>query len=156
MKRSWLLLGSLLTLLSACSSAYDEWEDEEDAAWEGECGDVPQLEDYYNDSVWEDPEAQDAWVEMWRTVYVVHQYEPQDDYTHQEPDADNTYPDVFDIDDDGEDDQFDRAWLDNLLSTVDRCAATHGMPLAVDEYGVNRRVPGAAQSIPLRASASLR
>ncbi len=199
------------------------------------CGGDPYFDGYFNDSVWEDQAAQDAWVEMWRytaaryrdnpvvagyklmvepnaagvlldlydadefyadyagtlydwnqlyprivagirevdantpilvggmnwsrvawlpylqptadprTVYVVHQYEPQDQYTHQEPGAENPYPGVFDTDDDGEDDQFDRAWLDNLFSTVDRFAATHGVPLAVDEYGINRWVPGAAQ-----------
>ena len=80
-----------------------------------------------------------------RTVYVVHQYEPQGQYTHQEPDGENTYPGVFDTNWDGEDDQFDRAWLDNLLSTVDTFMATHGMPVAVGEYGVARWVPGGAE-----------
>jgi len=86
-------------------------------------------------------------VEDPRTVYVVHQYEPQVQYTHQEPDGENTYPGMFDTDWDGEDDRFDRAWLNSLLSSVDTFAATHGVPVAVGEYGVARWVPGGAEYI---------
>ena len=80
-----------------------------------------------------------------RTVYMVHQYEPQDDYTHQDPPLIHSYPDVFDIDGDGVDDQFNRAWLNNLLSTVDTFAATHGVQVAVNEFGLIRWEPGAAR-----------
>jgi len=80
-----------------------------------------------------------------RTVYIIHQYEPQEQYTHQEPDGENTYPGVFDTDWDNQPDQFDRAWLDSLLSMVDDFAATHNVPLAVDEFGVVRWVPNAAE-----------
>jgi cysteinyl-tRNA synthetase len=79
-----------------------------------------------------------------RTVYIVHQYEPQDDYTHQEPGGKNSYPGKFDLDYDGEDDPFNRAWLDAFLSPIDEFKARYGVPVAVDEYGVNRWVPGAA------------
>jgi len=83
-----------------------------------------------------------------RTVYMVHQYAPHH-YTHQEPGflgrLEFTYPGVFDIDWDGEDDQFDRDWLDDLLSAVDDFAAEHGVPVAVNEFGVVRWVPGAAE-----------
>ncbi len=199
------------------------------------CGGDSYFEGYFNDTIWEDQAAQDAWVEMWRytaaryghnpivagyklmvepnssgvffniydpdefyagyagslydwnqlyprlvagirtvdpntpilvggngwsgvawlpylqptddprTVYVVHQYEPQDDYTHQEPGGQNPYPGVWDTNYDDEADQFDRAWLENLLAPVDDFAATHGLPVAVDEYGVNRWVPGAVE-----------
>jgi hypothetical protein len=78
-----------------------------------------------------------------RTVYIVHQYAPHV-YTHQAPPAANTYPGEFDTDWDGEDDQFDKGWLENLLSTVDDFASTHGVPVAVNEFGVVRWVPGAA------------
>ncbi|MFQ6014086.1 MAG: glycoside hydrolase family 5 protein [Anaerolineae bacterium] len=78
-----------------------------------------------------------------RAVYTVHQYEPFV-YTHQEPPLINTYPGVFDTDWDGDDDQFNRAWLEDLLSTVDTFAATHGVPVAVNEYGLMRWQPGAA------------
>jgi hypothetical protein len=77
-----------------------------------------------------------------RTVYTVHQYEPFI-YTHQEPPLTNTYPGIFDTDWDGNDDQFNRAWLDTLLSTVDDFVATHGVPVAVNEFGVMRWEPGA-------------
>ncbi len=77
-----------------------------------------------------------------RTVYTAHQYEPFV-YTHQEPPLTNTYPGVFDADWDGEDDNVNRAWLDNLLSTIDTFTATYGVPVAVNEFGVVRWEPGA-------------
>jgi hypothetical protein len=188
---------------------------------------------YYNDTVWEDSEAQDAWVEMWRytteryrdnlivvgydlmvepnsnevwldvwdqdefysdyggtlydwnqfyprivdgirevdpetpilvggmgysavdwlpyvalvddpnIVYTAHQYAPHV-YTHQEPPAELTYPGTFDTDWDGLPDSFDRDWLEDLLWTVDDFSTTHGVPVAVNEFGVVRWVPGAA------------
>jgi hypothetical protein len=67
-----------------------------------------------------------------RTVYAVHQYEPFD-YTHQEPPPTSSYPDG----------EFDKTWLDDLLSTIDDFKATHGVPTAVNEFGVMRWEPGA-------------
>jgi hypothetical protein len=78
-----------------------------------------------------------------RTVYTVHQYAPTV-YTHQVPPLTNTYPGVFDTDWDDVDDQFNRTWLENLLSTVDTFTATHGVPVAVNEFGVMRWEPGVA------------
>ena len=80
-----------------------------------------------------------------RTVYTVHQYEPQTEYTHQEPPAGNTYPGEFDLDWDGEPDPFDRDWLDDLLTRVDDFVDEHNTPVAVNEFGVVRWVPGAPQ-----------
>jgi len=78
-----------------------------------------------------------------RIVYAVHQYEPFV-YTHQEPPTlTNTYPGTFDADYDGTADQVNRAWLEALLSTVDAFTATHGVPVAVNEFGVMRWEPGA-------------
>jgi hypothetical protein len=77
------------------------------------------------------------------TVYTVHQYEPFV-YTHQEPPLTNSYPGVFDADWDGQDDQVNRAWLDNLLSPIDTYTTTHGAPVAVNEFGLMRWEPGAA------------
>ncbi len=79
-----------------------------------------------------------------RTVYIVHQYEPQDDYTHQEPWGENTYPGSFDLDWDSEPDQFDRQWLDEFLSIIGAFQNDHGVPVAVNEFGVHRWVPGGA------------
>jgi hypothetical protein len=79
-----------------------------------------------------------------RTVYAVHQYAPSQ-YTHQWRDSiEVAYPVAFDTDWDGVDDQFDRAWLDDLLSTIDDFATTFGAPVAVNEFGVIRWVPGGA------------
>ena len=78
-----------------------------------------------------------------RTVYTVHQYAPFN-YTHQEPPLTNTYPGEFDTDWDGKTDQFNRAWLDTRLSTVKAFTAEHGVPVAVNEFGVIRWEPGAA------------
>jgi hypothetical protein len=82
-----------------------------------------------------------------RTVYTIHQYAPQD-YTHQLPDEQGalpiTYPGELDFDWDGEPDNLDREWLEGLLSPVDEFRSNHGMPVAVNEYGVMRFEPGAA------------
>jgi uncharacterized protein (TIGR01370 family) len=76
-----------------------------------------------------------------RTVYMVHQYEPQDLYTHQEPPATNFYPGQLDLDEDGTIDSFDRDWLDTYLSAVDDFKSLHNVPVAVNEFGVMRWVP---------------
>lgn len=78
-----------------------------------------------------------------RTVYTIHQYAPHE-YTHQEPPAPNAYPGAFDLDWDGAPDPFDRAWLDGYLGVIDDFKAQHGAPVAVNEFGVARWVPGAA------------
>ena len=80
-----------------------------------------------------------------RTVYTFHQYDPYL-YTHQEPDSQEcTYPGLCDTDWDGEKEQFDRAWLEDLLSTVDTFMSSHGAAVAVNEFGVMRWEPGAAE-----------
>jgi hypothetical protein len=198
------------------------------------CGGDPYFNGYFNDQMWEDQDAQDAWVDMWRytaeryrdnpivvgyklmvepnasavffdvydaeefypeyagtlydwnqlyprivkgirevdsrtpilvngmnfsriewlpylhpvddprIVYVVHQYEPYDMYTHQEPGGRNAYPGEFDTDWDDESDSFDRDWLEDYLEPVDEFADRYGVLLAVDEFGINRWVPGGA------------
>jgi hypothetical protein len=78
------------------------------------------------------------------SVYIVHQYDPNQ-YTFQEwYDIRYGYPGVFDTDWDGVNDQFNRAWLNNLLTTVDNFVAKHGVSVGVNEFGVKRWVPGAA------------
>ncbi|OQY19130.1 MAG: hypothetical protein B6I35_12125 [Anaerolineaceae bacterium 4572_32.2] len=79
-----------------------------------------------------------------RTVYMVHQYEPQTEYTHQEPPAENAYPGTLDLDWDGEPDSFDQGWLDEYLSVIDEFQGEHNVPVAVNEFGLARWVPGAA------------
>jgi len=83
-----------------------------------------------------------------RTVYTFHQYMPHD-YTHQQPDEQGNlpaaYPGELDLNWDGEPDSLDRDWLESLLSPVDEFRSNHGMPVAVNEYGVMRFEPGAAE-----------
>ena len=56
----------------------------------------------------------------------------------------NTYPGEFDLDWDGEPDTFDRAWLEDFLSILSDFQQEHGVPVAVNEFGVIRWVPNAA------------
>jgi hypothetical protein len=82
-----------------------------------------------------------------RVVYTVHQYAPHE-YTHQgTPDPARSYPGRMDTDYDGEPDDFDRAWLESLLSIAATFSAEHGVPLAVNEFGAERWVPGAADYV---------
>lgn len=78
-----------------------------------------------------------------RTVYTVHQYAPHV-YTHQTPPLTKIYPDYFDTDWDGQPEAFNKAWLANVLSFVDTFKATHGVPVAANEFGLMRWEPGAA------------
>ncbi len=78
-----------------------------------------------------------------RTVYLVHQYEPQSQYTHQENrHPKHSYPDRFDLDWDGEIDDFNRDWIDSYLGIIDQYKEKWHVPLAVNEYGIVRWVPG--------------
>jgi hypothetical protein len=79
-----------------------------------------------------------------RTVYTVHNYEPFN-YTHQDPPLNLSYPGVFDSDGDGDDDTVNQTWLNNLLAPIDNFKTTYNMPVAVNEFGVQRWEPGAAQ-----------
>lgn len=82
------------------------------------------------------------------SVYTFHQYTPHE-YTHQEPDGLGnlpiTYPGQMDFDWDGQPDPFNRGWLEGWLSTVDEFRAEYNVPVATNEYGVQRYEPGAAQ-----------
>ena len=80
-----------------------------------------------------------------RTVYMVHQYEPQETYTHQSPEGGNGYPGEFDVDYDGAADRFDRDWLERMLSPVTAFQEEHALPVSVNEFGAERWVPDAAQ-----------
>ena len=80
-----------------------------------------------------------------RTVYVMHQYAPHQ-YTHQHWDEiECTYPGTCDLYWDGKaDDQLDSRWLDALHESAREFAVAFGVPLAANEFGVVRWVPGAA------------
>jgi hypothetical protein len=204
------------------------------AEWSLCCSDVSYYDDYFNDIVWSDPDAQAAWAEMWQytaeryrnnpavvgyklmvepnaadllygidspkeffrsyggslsdwvtfypqivsairavdtetpilvgadgyssvawlssltpvdaenMVYVAHQYMPYETYTHQSKRGKNSYPDTFDVDKDEEIDQFDKNYLSALLQPVRQYANKYDVPIAIDEFGVKRWVPGAS------------
>jgi hypothetical protein len=69
-----------------------------------------------------------------RTVYMVHHYEPFD-YTHQDPPPTESYPDG----------SFNKTWLEEQLSTIDTFSTTHGVPVAINEFGVHRWALGGDQ-----------
>ena len=79
-----------------------------------------------------------------RTVYAAHQYMPYV-YTHQSPDEPYTYPGNYDLDWDDVNDEFNRAWLDEWLVTVDDYRAEHGVPVVINEFGGTRWNPDFAQ-----------
>jgi hypothetical protein len=77
-----------------------------------------------------------------RVVYTFHQYMPYE-YTHQDPPAAYGYPGTFDVNSDGAPDPFDRNWLGLVLMDSKRFADVSKVSLAVNEFGVERWVPGA-------------
>jgi hypothetical protein len=79
-----------------------------------------------------------------RVVYIAHQYAPHQ-YTHQYTFIECSYPGKCDIDWDGQKEQFDKAWLTDFLLLIDVFADNHNVPVAVNEFGVIRWIPGAAQ-----------
>jgi hypothetical protein len=79
-----------------------------------------------------------------RTVYTVHQYEPTD-YIYQEPYGKYTYPGTMDLTWDGVPDTLNRDWLADLFVTVDNFTTRYNVPVAANEFGVVRWVPGAAE-----------
>ena len=74
-----------------------------------------------------------------RIIYTIHQYEPYEQYTHQDWRSKNTYPGKYDVDYDDISDVFDKEWLDNLLSVGDQ----PGITVAVTEFGIIRWQPNA-------------
>jgi len=78
-----------------------------------------------------------------RIVYVVDQYAPFS-FTHQSETDPVPYPGRVDTNYDGQIDDFNRAWLEDLLEPVDEFSAAHNAPITVDEFGVVRWAPGGA------------
>jgi hypothetical protein len=79
-----------------------------------------------------------------RTVYVIHQYEP-DNYTQQVAPLTLTYPGYFDGNYLGYPQAIDESWLSALAEPAVQFRQDHGVPVAVLEYGVMRWEPGVAQ-----------
>jgi hypothetical protein len=77
-------------------------------------------------------------------VYTIHQYSPHP-YTHQDPPDAVAYPGELDLDGDGRLEAFDRRWLRASLGPLDDFLSEARAPVAVNEFGVARWAPGAAQ-----------
>jgi hypothetical protein len=86
------------------------------------------------------------YVEDKHLVYVFHQYEPHG-YTHQEPSSRIAYPGKFDIDEDGKLDSFDIKWLETHFASIGQAKIALKKPLACNEYGIRRFIPGADKFI---------
>lgn len=204
------------------------------AEWSLCCSDTHYYDDYFNDSIWSDPEAQAAWAAMWQytaeryrddpvvvgyelmvepnaadilygiyspkeffrsyrgtladwntlypqlvsairsvdedtpilvgadgyssaawlsyltpvdannIVYDVHQYMPYDTYTHQNSREKNSYPGEFDVNNDGKIETFDQNYLSALLQPVRQYEKKNSAAIVINEFGVKRWVPGAA------------
>lgn len=80
-----------------------------------------------------------------RVVYTFHQYEPFV-YTHQEAETGlmNTYPGFFDADWDESPEEVNRDWLAEYLGQAEDFSQQYGVPVAVNECGLMRWEPGAA------------
>jgi hypothetical protein len=81
-----------------------------------------------------------------RTVYAVHQYDPFI-YTHQTGQLKIKYPGVFDADWDGEKDQVNKEWIDDLLGIIDSYIEKYEVPVTITEFGLMRWEPGASRFI---------
>lgn len=77
-----------------------------------------------------------------RLVFVVDQYAPFV-YTHQSPEKNYGYPGQFDLDWDGQPDQFNWNWMESYLERLPTYQQQHPGPQAVNEFGVVRWAPQA-------------
>ena len=81
-----------------------------------------------------------------RVVYAAHQYAPTQ-YAFQYGTTTCSYPGMCDINWDGQRERIDRAWLADFLSVIDTFSTENRISVAINEFGVNRWVPGAAEFI---------
>ena len=77
-----------------------------------------------------------------KIVYTFHQYEPAL-FTHQEAGENYSYPSELYINYSEDEVTFDRAWLADYLAIASDFSDEHGVPVAVNEYGVARWSEGA-------------
>jgi len=71
-----------------------------------------------------------------RVIYIADQYEPYD-YTH-EAKPKKTYPGFYDLDGDGQKENFDKRWLEDLYMPLYRMISSTGAPVSIQEFGVMR------------------
>jgi hypothetical protein len=77
-----------------------------------------------------------------RTVYTIHNYEPQQAYTHQAKDGTVSYPGLMDLEGDGTKTMVDRNWQSALFQPLRDFKASNSVPVAVTEMGAHRFIPG--------------
>ena len=77
-----------------------------------------------------------------RTVYTVHNYEPQETYTHQSKGGTVSYPGLMDLAGDGSKTLVDRNWQAIQLQPLLDFKTKHSVPIAITEMGAHRFVPG--------------
>ncbi len=76
------------------------------------------------------------------SVYIFHQYLPYD-YTHQELPAKYKYPGKYDFNEDGKKENFNQDWFLDLMSNIDDFREKNKRPIACNEFGLARWIPGA-------------
>ncbi len=82
-----------------------------------------------------------------KIVYDIHQYQPDEIYTHQSATSTNSYPGNYDLDGNGKLELFDQKWLQSLFLPALAFSAKNEAPITVNEYGVERWVPNADKFI---------
>lgn len=78
-----------------------------------------------------------------RTVYTVHNYEPQEIYTHQPVNGATSYPGFMDANGDGSKILVDSKWQLAHLKPLLDFKVKNKVPVAITEMGIHRFVPGA-------------
>lgn len=79
-----------------------------------------------------------------KTVYTIHNYEPQEIYTHQGSNGTTSYPGLMDTNGDGTTTLVDSHWQSIHLQRLLDFKLKYKVPIAITEMGVHRFVPGAA------------
>lgn len=82
-----------------------------------------------------------------KIIYDIHQYLPFTHYTHQSPEGKGTYPGQVDVDDDDQLENFNFEWLKQLFKPVHNYSQKNQVYISVNEFGIKRWVPGAAEFI---------
>jgi len=80
-----------------------------------------------------------------KIIYDIHQYIPSSEYAFQKPSGNNCYPDKINLNGDQKAEDFDQNWLVELMKPASEYSQNNKARIVVNEYGVKRWVPGAAQ-----------
>ncbi len=78
-----------------------------------------------------------------KIVYTIHHYEPFV-YTHQTEDSFKGYPGFYDIDYDGQSDNFNKEWLEKYLAEIRNFKEENNVITSINEFGAVRWAPSVA------------